>query len=350
MRRPKPFFKKSHHSWYVELDGRQINLGPEEEAAWDQYDQLMANRPVDGAALVQPNVLVIDLVRKFLKWQEAHGSPRTYDFYFEPLDSFTRHLGLNKRLRNLKPYHVQEWLDENYPKICQNYRYRLVRALKRPFLWAKRQGYIKIDPLEAVSRGRQVFRSVYLEPEQWNELLTLVKTGPFRDFLILLRATGARPQEVRKVEARHFDRKNECWRFPIEEAKMEREERIIHLNDAAGVALALTRRQAIKYPEGPLFRNTRGKPWTKNSLRLHFRRLRQRKENNLSFAVSCRVIRHTYATDALVAGLDIQTVATQMGHRDLRMLSLVYQHLQKKKKFLKDAQARATAGVTLSLG
>jgi integrase len=210
-------------------------------------------------------------------------------------------------------------------------------------------GYIHIDPLASVSRGQQIPRQLYLEPEQWVELMRLVKPGPFRDFLILLRATGARPQEVRKVEARHFDRKNECWRFPPEEAKMGLDERIVHLNDAAGVALKLTQRQVLEYPEGPIFRNNYGKPWTKNSLRLRFRWLQRRKKNKLSFKVSCYVIRHTYATDALAAGLDIQTVATQMGHRDLRTLSKVYQHLKRKEKFLKEAQVRATAGVPLSL-
>ena len=30
---PKPFLKKSHQSWYVQLDGKQLRLGPDEAAA-----------------------------------------------------------------------------------------------------------------------------------------------------------------------------------------------------------------------------------------------------------------------------------------------------------------------------
>ena len=39
---PKPFFRKSRQLWYVELDGKQHNLGPDQEAAFTAYHKLMA--------------------------------------------------------------------------------------------------------------------------------------------------------------------------------------------------------------------------------------------------------------------------------------------------------------------
>jgi hypothetical protein len=33
MRGPKPFYRKQTRSFYVQLDGQQINLGPDENAA-----------------------------------------------------------------------------------------------------------------------------------------------------------------------------------------------------------------------------------------------------------------------------------------------------------------------------
>ena len=47
MRRPEPYFKKSHHAWYVNLNGKTTRLASEEEgeeAAYTQYDKLMAGR------------------------------------------------------------------------------------------------------------------------------------------------------------------------------------------------------------------------------------------------------------------------------------------------------------------
>src|SRR5438045_2576293 len=42
---PKPFFKKSHQAWYVQLDGRQVRLGPDEAEAHRRYHALVAEGP-----------------------------------------------------------------------------------------------------------------------------------------------------------------------------------------------------------------------------------------------------------------------------------------------------------------
>jgi hypothetical protein len=41
---PKPFFRSDRRLWYVQLDGRQVNLGPDREAAFDRYHELMTPR------------------------------------------------------------------------------------------------------------------------------------------------------------------------------------------------------------------------------------------------------------------------------------------------------------------
>ncbi len=33
---PKPFYRKSRDTWYVEIDGRQVNLGKDREVAFQR--------------------------------------------------------------------------------------------------------------------------------------------------------------------------------------------------------------------------------------------------------------------------------------------------------------------------
>ena len=42
---PKPFFKKSRKRWYIEINRRQINLGPDREETCRKYHALMAKSP-----------------------------------------------------------------------------------------------------------------------------------------------------------------------------------------------------------------------------------------------------------------------------------------------------------------
>src|SRR4051794_27241606 len=41
---PKPFFRKPRNRWAVEIDGKQFNLGPDEEEAFRRYYELMDQR------------------------------------------------------------------------------------------------------------------------------------------------------------------------------------------------------------------------------------------------------------------------------------------------------------------
>ena len=40
----KPYFRNYTKTWYINLDGRQINLGRDKDAAFQKYHELMANR------------------------------------------------------------------------------------------------------------------------------------------------------------------------------------------------------------------------------------------------------------------------------------------------------------------
>ena len=74
---PKPFFKAGRGVWYVEINRKQINLGPDQQEAFRQYHQLMAQpqeQPVNSEYLAA-------IIDTFLEWVERHRSPDTYEWY-----------------------------------------------------------------------------------------------------------------------------------------------------------------------------------------------------------------------------------------------------------------------------
>ncbi len=157
-------------------------------------------------------------------------------------------------------------------------------------------------------------------PAQWEKIVSLVKDQCFLDLLTFLWETGCRPMEARCVEARHVDLKNRLVVFPPSESKKGRE-RVIFMTDAA---VEICDRLCRHQPDGPIFRNTQGRPWTKDAIACRFRRMK--KKVNIK-GLCAYGIRHSFATEGLKNGVDSLSLATIMGHTDVSMLARTYQHL-----------------------
>jgi site-specific recombinase XerD len=106
-------------------------------------------------------------------------------------------------------------------------------------------------------------------------------------------------------------------------------------------AFEICQRLALKHPTGPLFCNGDDRPWTRQVLDYRCYRLAKK----LGFHVTPYSVRHTFATDAIIRGVDLQTIATIMGHVDLKMLSRIYQHIRRRSDHIKDGLRKATGEV-----
>jgi integrase/recombinase XerD len=224
---PKPFFRKSRQLWYVQLDERQINLGPDRDAAFVQYRDLMAAPKLPAAVTVTSTAqLVVVLCDRFLEWVELHRSAGTYQWYWWRLQSFCRRYP-ELTIDELRPYHVQEWVDGQ--NIATTTQRNCIRAVKRSIKWSHRQGYIDSNPLaelEAPSPGR---REVLISEQEYAMLLGAVRDPAFYDLIVTTWETGCRPQESLRVEARHVDVKNQRWVFPKSESKNKQLSRVVYL-------------------------------------------------------------------------------------------------------------------------
>jgi integrase len=148
--------------------------------------------------------------------------------------------------------------------------------------------------------------------------------------LIALRLSPARPIQVREVTAANYI--GHSWVFSKHKTgKKTQKPLVIRLSPCLET---LTQILASSNEKGPLFLNFHGKKWTKDGLALRFRRIRERL--NLE-GITAYSYRHSFATDALEAGVDLPTVAALLGHSDTAMVARVYGHLDQRTGHLQDA-------------
>lgn len=358
MHHPHPFFRASRNTWYVEIDKKQHPLGKHPDGLpppkkvkgkWnapqvivDEYHRRMATKeePALAAPVTSSAVLVVELLESFMDKYATEKSERTYEHYRQFLKSFRLSLPDGLTVEALAPSHVTDWLCK-HRSWSPSTKHGGIHAVKKAIRWGCKERKLGASPLAEVEAPTPTRREVVILPEQWPHILAACTDADFRDLLSFLWDSGARPQEARWAEARHFDPDNRRLVFAKSESKGKKIARVIYLNDPA---FEIIRRRAKQYPEGPLFRMPNGEPWTRNAIRCRFRRQRIHKRVKLKIpGICCYAIRHSYATNALQAGIDPVTLAVLMGHADASMIANVYQHLATNPAFLLDAAKQARA-------
>ena len=387
---PKPFFKKARGLWYVEIDRKQINLGPDREEAFRQYHQMMTQ---PRAEYVSPES-VIAIIDSFLDWVHKNRAPDTFEWYRRRLQRFVTKYP-DMKVSQLRPFHVEQWVDQYDLAVTTRHNY--FRSIKTCMKWAVKQGYIQSSPLKDMEVPSPERREVYIPPEEFEAMLVHLPDGPMRDLIVTTYHTGCRPQESLRLIDRYVELDQARWVFPQNKSKGKRAPRVVYLDD---VALAITRRLLAESSGGELFRNSKGNPWTKDAVNCAVDRIRLRmgkatlkaagKEpseeaivkriktlkktkrvkgierqktaaelrceakqklfRKMAFEVTPRyslyALRHSWATNALKRGVDSLTVALLMGHRDPAMLARVYQHLSHSPDHMLGQARRATKADT----
>lgn len=379
---PKPFFRPARKTWYVQLHGRQINLGKDKDAAFKRYHEIMAAgldaSDVRSSALTQPadGQKLTDLFDRYLEWLKSNRSPHTYEWYRYRLQRFID-VYPELTLTELKPYHVQEWVD-SYPGLAVTTKRNYIRSVKRSLHWAKMLGHIDQNPIEYISAPTGQAKDVYISQQEFDQLLANTPDEELKKLMVVTYETGCRPQESLRLEIRHVELDNRRFVLPRKEAKGKKAPRVIYLTDKA---FQIVSELIAGRTSGHVFRDSKNRPWTPAATNSVFKRIRQAmgrkviKEQKITFteeeikltettitpthfvkgrevkrtkaelrtyakaklvrakckelvpSYSLYALRHSWATNALTAGVDALTVAILMGHQDPSMLAKVYQHL-----------------------
>lgn len=339
MRRPsKPWYRSFNDTWYVCLNGKQIPLvqgKANKKEAERVFHRLMAGETPQFAKPTDLRVVaVLDL---FLEHAHTHNAPRTYYWYRNFLQDFSNRCG-NLRVEELKPFHVSRWLDAH--SDWGTARWGAITAVKRAFNWAVDEGLLGDSPVKKLKKPPMPARDRFLTVQERGKIVDNYRhNDPFRDFLFAMEQTGCRPGELAVVTAADVDLVRGAW--VLDEHKTvskTAEQRVIILTAAM---LALTQTLMAKHPEGPLFRNAYGDPWTGNAIRCRFRRVRQKLQ--LGDDLVAYLYRHAVCTDLLESGAGIAQVAEILGHKGTDMIMRHYSKLRDRHEHLRDQLQRARA-------
>jgi integrase len=300
---PKPFFKSTRNTWYVQVGPSQFSLGRHPEGApppkkrgteWDApreildiyHAKMTELQQVDTSSPIKaPSVAtVLDQFAGWLKGRVAEGSkaPKTLSWYAKYLTSFLEFLRTEESghaevpslsTEDLQPTHIYRWVD-SHADWKSGKRGAMV-AVQRALNWAAKAGLLKAlggrSPLAGLEKPPQGRRDQLVSPEEYADILSWVKDRSFTDLLEASWDTGARPHELFTIEARFVDLANGRWIFPVRESKGKKIQRVVYLTDRV---LAITMRLMAENPVGPLFRNSEGNPWCVSSVKCRFQHFR----------------------------------------------------------------------------
>lgn len=274
------------------------------------------------------------LIDKFLDWATEALAAGTVAAYSHQLEKFVKDVG-NKRVSVLKPCHLTAWAKS----------WHEFQAVVRMCNWAVREAKLmKANPFAGLKAPGREERQRIMSPADMTKVLRS-SSRPGRDFLLALRETYARPQEIRAVC--WDDLQSEDVLTPIDQALREgralivlreykdrarRKEstkpRILLVSKRLG-RLLLRLKTRDKLGTKHIFLNTLEKAWTNNAVRCLMRRLRSRlgiTDDKHGETIVAYTFRHSMATLASSKGIKDRTLADLLGHVETRTTAR-YQHL-----------------------
>lgn len=321
---PVPFWWSARQCYYLQVGKKQIRLDADFDTAKRMAHKILSEPQEEPKKVLVEGTspTVISVLEGFLDWTEAHREKPTYDAYKTRLqhfiDSLKAHDELSLTVEKLRPLHVNRVTTAKGKAWSENYQHDFIQSCERAMNWGKEQGLFDRHSLERMKKPGRQARELVVSPEEYETILSHVKSSSLRMLLEVTWETGLRVQEVRKIEAKFVDLKAQTIVFPPSKSKGKKRSRIVYIGTEKAVTLITD--ACKKHPSGPIFRNARGNPWTKDAINNAFCRLQEK----VGVKYHLGALRKSFATEAIKNGVDTVSLAHLMGHTDTTMVSKVY--------------------------
>jgi integrase len=335
----------------VTIDGRRVKATRRTEAEARAELRKMLRRVEDGMPVEPGDLTVAGLLEQ---WETKHLpnrnlEPATVCAHRAAVRFFTRTMG-KRRVRSLTPEQVEDALDrfaatDRSRATISKYRGTLAMALD----WGERRGYVarnvaRVAEIPAIARTARAGRSMTVE--QVKKLLVAAKGTRLAAMWTTMLYLGIRPGEAAALSWSDID-------FDLGIVHVCRG-RKLDLNGAAMIGDTKTswsvrsldapppvlralkahvRRQAAdrlaaaklwQNEHDLVFTSPTGRPTDPSAVRREFRAVVE--QADIGDGWTPNMLRHTSASLMADAGVPIEEVADQLGHRDTRMASLHYRH------------------------
>jgi integrase len=261
-----------------------------------------------------------EFVEQFLRWSEQQHRPKTHELH-------------SGNCKTLKRFFRGKWLDEITQGMVEDFKLTRVRekrwgereeiavsgvtvnralsTLRLIYNHAERCGFLVSNPVKHVTFFREAGRTRIISPEEEQAYLAAT-SQPLRDIARVMLDTGMRPEEVFRIDTTHLDFVRRTMLNPYGKTAAAR--RKLTMTDEVWSILkgraALSKSSYVfpspDNPEKPI-----------GSVRkAHDAAVRRAK---IVPGFRLYDLRHTYASRAVMAGVDLPTLAALLGHTSVQM-------------------------------
>jgi integrase len=332
----KPFFRTDKKCWYVkDSNGKFIRLSKDKDEAHEIWAVMVSRRDIS-----QHNPTFRAVAEEFLRHLELEVSPKFLARMAAYFGYFLEEFG-EIRMKDINSSDLLMWTASPKPHKGARRawgkasRKDVITAFKRLFRWAMERQIITVDRICHLRCESPPPRDTLISQETHNAMIKACmahrKSRCFALYLMACRS-GARPGQIRELRRRNVAPSGDAWVFQDHKTRRKTgAPLVVYLSPC----LQTLTKILSHHRRDHLFLNSTGKPWRHHSVAARFTALREK------LGVEGRLYnyayRHTFATEALLAGNHIATVAKLLGHTGTEMVSRVYGHLDQHQDHLLDA-------------
>lgn len=347
-RKPSLNWTRSRGQYTSTVAGKFHLLGTDKDESDRLFRYLLNKHDLGEPVETNPTFAVV--ADQWLEHVRANHDAERYRNCKGRLEEFVTFVGEGTKVRDLRPRHVEGWMASKTgvkkPGTVRLYKSTILAALN----WAasKRVRLIPSNPLkglielpEGESRSGDV-----VWPRKLYEMVVKHANPAFADVVRILSWTGARPSTICRVEASHYLPHLKLW--DVEAMYKNRRSLVKYVKRIwlPPQAVELVERLNKLHPEGPIFRHSKGEPWSSATLGVYMYQMQHKFKptKNLDWpeqGVCLYGLRHTFATNFIKEHPDkLEYLRELLGHKDLKMIRKHYGHLFDEHSAIHDVLSR----------